>query len=97
MPNLLHIDSSISGEQSTSRRLTARAARRWSAVHPGGTVTYRDLGLHPVSCFDAVTRLARMIRKEHRSHAQQLSYALSVELVDETVDTLLTVTSRHPH
>jgi FMN-dependent NADH-azoreductase len=45
MPNLLHIDNSISGEQSTSRRLSARAARRWSAVHPGGTVTYRDLGL----------------------------------------------------
>jgi FMN-dependent NADH-azoreductase len=91
MPNLLHIDTSIAGEQSTSRRLSARAARRWSAVHPGGTVTYRDLAIHPVPHFDAVTGLARMIRQEDRSRAQQLSYALSVELVEEIkhADTVL--------
>lgn len=43
MPHLLHIDSSVQGAQSVSRRLTARAADRWRAAHPGGTVTYRDL------------------------------------------------------
>jgi FMN-dependent NADH-azoreductase len=42
MPHLLHIDSSVLGEQSVSRRLTARAAERWQAAHPGGTVTYRE-------------------------------------------------------
>ena len=44
MPHLLHIDSSIQGERSISRRLTARAVANWLAAHPDGTVTYRDLG-----------------------------------------------------
>ena len=34
--HLLHIDSSIQGERSVSRRLTARAAERWlEAQAPG--------------------------------------------------------------
>lgn len=52
MPHLLHIDSSVQGEQSVSRRLTARAAARWRATHPGGTVTYRDLAAEPVPHLD---------------------------------------------
>ena len=27
---------------------TARAAERWRAAHPGGTVTYRDLATDPI-------------------------------------------------
>ena len=38
MAHLLHIDSSVQGDRSISRRLTARAADRWRATHPGGTV-----------------------------------------------------------
>ena len=34
MPHLLHIDSSIQGDRSVSRRLTARAAAAWRAAHP---------------------------------------------------------------
>lgn len=45
--HLLHIDSSHQGERSVSRGLSARAARRWGAAHPGGTVTYRDLAETP--------------------------------------------------
>lgn len=48
MPHLLHIDSSIQGEQSVSRSLTARAVTRWRAAHPDGTVTYRDLAADPL-------------------------------------------------
>jgi len=47
MAHLLHIDSSIQGDRSVSRKLTARARDAWLAAHPGGTVTYRDLGSHP--------------------------------------------------
>ena len=43
MSPLLHIDSSVRGEVSVSRRLTARGAGRWRGAHPGGTVTYRHL------------------------------------------------------
>jgi hypothetical protein len=42
MPHLLHIDSSVQGDRSISRRLTARARDAWGAAHPDGTVTYRD-------------------------------------------------------
>jgi FMN-dependent NADH-azoreductase len=48
MAHLLHIDSSVRGDQSVSRRLTALAAERWRATHPGGTVTYRDLAVDPI-------------------------------------------------
>ncbi|HTI75456.1 MAG TPA: NAD(P)H-dependent oxidoreductase [Mycobacterium sp.] len=48
MAHLLHIDSSVRGDQSVSRRLTALAAQRWRATHPGGPVTYRDLAADPI-------------------------------------------------
>jgi FMN-dependent NADH-azoreductase len=59
MAHLLHIDSSVQGDQSVSRRLTARAAERWRAAHPDGTVTYRDLGTDPIPHFDPATATAR--------------------------------------
>src|SRR3977135_628444 len=83
MPHLLHIDSSITGEQSTSRRLSARTARRWLAVHQGGTITLRDPAAHPIPHSDAVTGRARMVPQEKRPRAEQLSFALSVELINE--------------
>ena len=47
---LLHIDSSILGENSVSRSLTADIVAREKALHPGLEVIYRDLaagaGLH---------------------------------------------------
>jgi FMN-dependent NADH-azoreductase len=55
MAHLLHIDSSVQGDQSVSRRLTARAAERWRAAHPGGTVTYRDFAVDPIPHCDPAT------------------------------------------
>jgi FMN-dependent NADH-azoreductase len=81
MSHLLHIDSSVRGEDSVSRRLTARAADRWRAAHPDGTVTYRDLGTDPIPHLDAATGLARMVPA--RTAAQDASFALSSELIDE--------------
>src|ERR1700736_5571652 len=91
MSHLLHIDSSIRGEVSVSRRLTARAADRWRAAHPDGTVTYRDLGTSPIPHLDAATGLARMVAAEQRTPAQDVSFALSAELIDEITpaDTVL--------
>jgi FMN-dependent NADH-azoreductase len=83
MPHLLHIDSSVQGDQSVSRRLTAGAAERWRTVHPDGTVTYRDLAADPIPHLDAATGLARMVPAEALTRAQQVSLALSVELIDE--------------
>ena len=91
MAHLLHIDSSIQGDRSVSRKLTARAAAAWRAAHPGGTVTYRDLGSNPVPHFDAATGLARLVPPELRTPAQAGSWALSEELVNEIreADTIL--------
>ena len=48
MNQLLHIDSSVQGDQSVSRRLTARALDRWRDAHPDGVVAYRDLAADPI-------------------------------------------------
>jgi FMN-dependent NADH-azoreductase len=89
--HLLHIDSSIQADRSVSRRLTARAAARWLAAHPGGTVTYRDLGSHPVPHLDAEGGLAPTVAPAEHTPAQAVSWALTVELVDEirAADTIL--------
>ena len=91
MAHLLHIDSSIQGDRSVSRKLTARARDAWLAAHPGGTVTYRDLGSHPVPHFDAATGLARMVPPGQRTPAQAASWALTEELIGEITeaDTIL--------
>jgi FMN-dependent NADH-azoreductase len=85
-PHLLHIDSSIQGDRSISRRLTARAAQRWLATHPGGTVTYRDLGAAPIPHFDTASGTARMVPADQHTPDQAASYALTEELVGEIRD-----------
>jgi FMN-dependent NADH-azoreductase len=79
MSQLLHIDTSVRGDASVSRRLTARAAVRWRAAHPGATATYRDLGANPIPHLDAATGLARMMTAAQRTEAEDASLALSVE------------------
>ena len=46
MTTLLHIDSSILGEMSVTRQLTADVVQQKKAKHPGLHVIYRDLALH---------------------------------------------------
>lgn len=91
MPHLLHIDSSIQGPASISRRLTARAARAWRAAHPGGTVHYRDLGADPLPHLDDAGGTARIVAPDEHTPAQAESYALSLALVREIeeADTVL--------
>ena len=91
MSHLLHIDTSIQGDRSVSRRLTARAAQQWRAAHPDGTVTYRDLGSDPVPHLDSVGGLAAMVPPQDHTPAQASSYARSVALINEIkeADTLL--------
>jgi FMN-dependent NADH-azoreductase len=91
MAHLLHIDSSIRGDRSISRKLSARAANAWRAAHPGGTVTYRDLGSDPLPHLTAATGLARMVAPEDHTPAQAQSWALTLELVNEVkeADTVL--------
>jgi FMN-dependent NADH-azoreductase len=91
MPHLLHIDTSIQGENSVSRRLTARAAAVWRAAHPDGTVTYRDLGNHPLPHLTPATVHAAMVPEADRTPEQAAAWALSQEVVREVkaADTVL--------
>jgi FMN-dependent NADH-azoreductase len=91
MAHLLHIDSSIQGERSVSRALSARAAGAWRTAHPGGTVTYRDLGAYPLPHLDSESGTARMVPPEQHTPAQAASWQLTKQLVDEVLaaDTIL--------
>lgn len=91
MSHLLHIDSSIQGEGSVSRKLTARAAAAWRAAHPDGTVTYRDLGRHPLPHLDDDGGLARMTPPDRHTPAQAASWEVSREVAEEVkrADTVL--------
>jgi FMN-dependent NADH-azoreductase len=91
MPHLLHIDSSIQGERSVSRALTARAAGAWRDAHPDGTVTYRDLAAEPLPHLDAESGTARMVDPAEHTPAQARSYELTRLLVGEVLaaDTVL--------
>src|ERR1700726_1648036 len=83
MAHLLHIDSSIRGDASVSRKLSACTADVWRAAHPDGTVTYRDLGRDPLPHLDAAGGLARILPRDQHTAAQAESWALTEELVSE--------------
>ncbi|GAA3436857.1 FMN-dependent NADH-azoreductase [Kutzneria kofuensis] len=83
MPHLLHIDSSIKGDESVSRKLTARAVAAWRAAHPDGTVTYRDLGKNPVPHLDDNGGTARQTPVDQHTPAQAESWQLSERLIAE--------------
>ncbi|PZG20754.1 FMN-dependent NADH-azoreductase [Micromonospora craterilacus] len=91
MPHLLHIDTSIRGEHSVSRRLTARAAAAWHAAHPDGTLTYRNFGKEPLPHLDEAGGLARMTPADQHTPEQRRSWALTEQLVAEVkqADTVL--------
>ncbi|MEA2149645.1 MAG: FMN-dependent NADH-azoreductase, partial [Solirubrobacteraceae bacterium] len=91
MAHLLHVDSSIQGDRSVSRALTARAAAAWRAAHPGGTVTYRDLAADPLPHLDTTSATARMVAPQEHTPAQARSYELTELLVGEVLaaDTIL--------
>ncbi|AGA30519.1 FMN-dependent NADH-azoreductase [Singulisphaera acidiphila] len=46
--NVLHIDSSILGEQSVSRKVSAAIVARLRLTNPGLRVTYRDVAAEPL-------------------------------------------------
>jgi FMN-dependent NADH-azoreductase len=54
---LLHIDSSIQGEASASRVLSAQIVEQLKAAHPGLEIVYRDLVAKPIDhlTFEAFT------------------------------------------
>ncbi len=85
MAHILHIDSSPRAEKSHSRSLTHRFITDWKNAYPQDTVTYRDLGHHPVPHVDEPFIAAAY--SEPKTHSPELQKAISVS--DTLVDELL--------
>ena len=54
--NILHLDSSVTGDKSTSRKLSKAAAEQVKKANPGAEYTYRDLVVEPLRHYTAVLR-----------------------------------------
>ena len=80
---LLHIDSSILGDNSASRQLSRSVVHAWQAAEPGLAVTYRDLASDAISHFSAATLAAAGTSAELRDAAQQHEAQLSASTLAE--------------
>ncbi|TNF82539.1 FMN-dependent NADH-azoreductase [Pseudomonas sp. ICMP22404] len=80
---LLHIDSSILGDNSASRQLSREVVEAWKAAEPGVVVTYRDLAADAISHFSAQTLVAAGTSAELRDAAQQHEADLSAATLAE--------------
>ncbi|WP_434698296.1 FMN-dependent NADH-azoreductase [Pseudomonas sp. D1-1] len=80
---LLHIDSSILGDNSASRQLSRELVQAWKAAEPAINVTYRDLAADAISHFSAQTLVAVGTSAELRDAAQQHEADLSASTLAE--------------
>ena len=81
---LLHIDSSVTGNNSVSRQLTERIVAEWRASHPGTQVDYLDLAAAAPSHLSVDSLGFRLgPQGEGLSEVQQRENALSEALVTQ--------------
>jgi FMN-dependent NADH-azoreductase len=83
---LLHIDSSILGDNSASRQLSRSVVDAWKAADPSLEVVYRDLAADAISHFSAATLVAAGTPEALRDAAQQHEATLSSETLQEFLD-----------
>jgi FMN-dependent NADH-azoreductase len=81
--NILHIDSSILGEHSATRLLTAAVVRRLVEGAPDAVVTYRDLALHSVPQFSSALAALASTPVELRSPELQRDAQDVLSVLDE--------------
>ncbi len=83
MATLLHLDTSLNGENSASRAVTATFRKEWEAQHPNGTVIYRDLSAEPLPHLNHLGVTAAFSPAENHSPEQATAFALRSELATE--------------
>ena len=83
---LLHIDSSILGDNSASRQLSRSVVDAWKAADPSVEVVYHDLAADAISHFSAATLMAAGTPEAMRDAAQQHEAQLSAETLQEFLD-----------
>lgn len=77
---LLHIDSSIMGEGSASRSLTAEIVARWKAARPDVEVSYRDLAVQELPHLSQKS-LSRSDELEAARNAATLEEFLAADII----------------
>lgn len=83
---LLHIDSSILGDNSASRQLSREVVQAWQTADASVEVTYRDLASDAISHFSAATLVSAGTPEELRHAAQKHEAQLSSETLQEFLD-----------
>jgi FMN-dependent NADH-azoreductase len=81
--NLLHIDSSILGDHSVSRQVSAAAVAAIVAANPGAKVTYRDLDAKPAPHQSGALMAARGLDPAARNADQARDVAEADAMLDE--------------
>ena len=76
---LLHIDSSILGDNSASRQLSGEVVKAWQAADSGLDVSYRDVAAEAIEHFSAATLVAAGTPAELRDAAQKHEAQLSAD------------------
>ena len=76
---LLHIDSSILGDNSASRQLSGEVVKAWQAAEPSVEVSYCDLASEGIEHFSAATLVAAGTPAELRDAAQKYEAQLSAD------------------
>ena len=82
---ILYIDSSPLGEQSVSRKLTAKIVAELQAKHPDSTVITRDFGANPLPHLSSTVLAAFFTAPEKRDATLAEAIKLSDQAVDELV------------
>jgi len=83
MKTLLHIKSSLFGEQGQSAQLAQTFIARWSAENPESTIIERDLAADPVPHLDAFRMTALNTPEDQRTSEQQAVVGLADQLLAE--------------
>ena len=88
---ILHIDSSVTGEASVSRPLTAAAAEQLKSANPGAEYVYRDVVKNTLRHYTAVLRSHGAETPDSTTPEQKAELETGKEILDEfmAADTLL--------
>ena len=92
MTHLLHIDSSPRSQRSRSRQISQEFVQKWQLKYPDDTITYRDIGHHPVPHLNELWIAAAYTPAEQRT--PELWSA--IETSDRLVDEFLAADKLHP-
>lgn len=79
--NILHIDSSISGSSSVSRRLSSLTVARLVTIYPHSNVSYRDLVINPPPHFAGIDGDVRSAGEGSASSRALLDEFLDADVV----------------